>query len=352
MILLDRERRVWYLMTLKNSRSSMSNLAVVASGEYSHLSEDEILPLGYTCPCFDEVHGLGAAAKIRADFMAKRRTSSAENPQNTGYTTSKYSQDKPNDIDSKENRLGRARTALEKKYLASFPWLERRALDAKVKRDCNFLWNEHRNVLGTKLDDDDIINFYDAWGFDDGTELDDRYAVPGRDPSLIEQGTYPQTDSKGNSVYPRPVYALRGKYLAGFPWLGKMAAERKARYDVFWLEDQYLYHSRGKRRNIENRIVKFYGAEQWDTWMSGGNGEEHDSESKKDDDKERGTWPTHRMINALATKYMVLGKLGAAEKAKSALYRRSKWYRGRSDIEAMERAAIRHFGLKGGIRYN
>jgi hypothetical protein len=139
---------------------------------------------------------------------------------------------------------------------------------------------------------------------------------------------------------------LKGKYLASYPWLGERTAENKARYDVFWLEDQAICHHRFKKQSIEEWIIQFYGAQQWDTWKSRGNAKLRDSKIKRQYDEQLEKWPTHRVISSLAGKYEELGTHRPVASAREDLLRWSEWYRGKSDIMTIERAAMRYFGLK------
>jgi len=81
-----------------------------------------------------------------------------------------------------------------------------------------------------------------------------------------------------------------------------------------------------------------------------GSYEDKESQEEIEVDRKKGaTWPTDRLVNALTTKYLALGKDRAAERAKARLNKRSVWYRGKSDLAAMEAAAIRYFRLQDWI---
>lgn len=105
-------------------------------------------------------------------------------------------------------------------YLATLPWLKRRALDVKVKYNCEFLSSAYLHTFNSHIMDEEIIAIYCAQAFDDGKPIDDTNTVEGRNPPPPQHENYEVFDTYLEPYFPRAVDALTSKYLTSLPWMG------------------------------------------------------------------------------------------------------------------------------------
>ena len=145
---------------------------------------------------------------------------------------------------------------VEKMYVATFPWLEGRVLDVKVKYNCRFLYSIYLQILNSHIPDDEII----AQSFDDGNSIND---CRGREKSASHApGNYEAFDSYQDPCFPRAF--LTNTYLSTWPLMGILKPRDLAEHDAFFLQSQSL-HFRKKSLSMEE-IIMFHGAREWDTW--------------------------------------------------------------------------------------
>ena len=258
-LLLDNRVAVWYIISLRKE-----GIKLVASNSFIPWSLKLIKDLfkSYDCPCFDEIHGQGVSAKI-ARAVAAHDALYTELELITASLCMAASKTGTGGHENKDFYI--LPIVLKGKYLNSFPWLDKSALDEKVNHDCRWIKTEYKNTLNGVMMHIDIVRFYGAEDFIDAkeSEFPKHRNILEFPPTLGPDFEKLKPDHK--PLYPEAAAALQSKFVDALPWMGKDTALKKAEYDVFWLHDVTQRCTWQELVLTDEDIVKFYGAEKWYT---------------------------------------------------------------------------------------
>ncbi|KAJ5038709.1 uncharacterized protein L3040_006389 [Drepanopeziza brunnea f. sp. 'multigermtubi'] len=265
-LLLDHPLRVWTVLQSPRATYDDAQLgdlslpSVIASGTLTPFPAGTSMPLaGITCPCYDEVHGSGAALKAQAELASCLVAAAATSHPSAILDTPNNN----NTAEASTHPFAKARAAIARRYRAAFPWLDPVALAVKVTQDCYNLADEYEDVLRGSISDDEIIAFYASEAFAaDGCHEDvereenerQRHADPGG----------------GGGEHDRDVFcagavvALEHKYAHVYPWMSPRFVSDTAASDARWLQSQALARGPEKRLLADGQIIGFFGAEKWE----------------------------------------------------------------------------------------
>ncbi|KAI9048268.1 hypothetical protein LZ554_008063 [Drepanopeziza brunnea f. sp. 'monogermtubi'] len=275
-LLLDHPLRVWSVLQFPPRAThdddaqlgDLSLPSVIASGTLTPFPAGTPTPLaGITCPCYDEVHGSGAALKAQAELASRLAATATATSPPSAILDTPNNNNSSNTEDVSKHPFSKARAAIARRYRAAFPWLDPVALAAKVTQDCYRLADEYEHVLRGSISDDEIIAFYASEAFAaDGCHEDVEREKHERERHESQRHADPGGGGGGERDVFCPgaaVVALEHKYAHGYPWMSPRFVGAMAGGDARWLQKQALARGPGKRLLADRQIIGFFGAEKW-----------------------------------------------------------------------------------------